>query len=152
MQPRAAFAYCASRVPRVATSELFPTYTKLSRKVLRKAARRREATIGYSETGVYRVAAGLDLFWLTLRCPTHAWSWPRTNKDEECVEGFDAHQTCHKCMSLRMFDSRKWHAGLIYRHQIRPEADRQRSANFGKKAEPSLSPGYPVDWIRSRAT
>jgi hypothetical protein len=136
----------------VATAELFPAYTKFSQKILRRAARRREA-IGYSETGVYHVTAGLDLFWLTLRCPVHTWSWPRTN-NEERFEGFDAHQTCHKCMSRRMFDSRRWRAGLVYRHKIRAEAEREQyCAELGKKGDgSSLSSGYLVDWIRSWTT
>ena len=129
----------------MATAELFPIYTKLSQKILRKAARQPEA-------GGYRVLAGLDLFWLALRCPLHAWSWPRSN-NEERFEGFDAHQTCHKCTSRRMFDTSEWHAGPVYRQIVQPDAASEvRSATFGKKAEPTLSPGYFVDWIRSWTT
>ncbi|MGC1422154.1 MAG: hypothetical protein WA354_25245 [Terracidiphilus sp.] len=134
----------------MATAELFPIYTKLSQKILRRTRRQRE-TSGYSEVGSYQIVAGLCLFWLALRCPTHAWTWPRAN-NEEHFEGFDAHQTCHKCMSRRMFDTRKWQAGLVYRHTIRPEAASEAcSASFGKKAEPSAS-GYFVAWIRSWTT
>jgi len=28
---------------------------------------------------------------------------------------FDSHQTCHKCTSRRMFDTKQWQAGPIYR-------------------------------------
>jgi hypothetical protein len=104
----------------VATAELFPVNTKLSQKILRKAARRPEAG-SYREAGVNRIVEGLDLFWLALRCPTHAWTWPRAN-NEEHFEGFDAHQTCHKCMSHRMFDTQKWHAGPVYRRRSQPTA------------------------------
>jgi hypothetical protein len=127
---------------RVATAELFPIYTKLSQKILRKGARRREA-------GGYRVVAGLDLFWLALRCPLHAWSWPRSN-NEERFEGFDAHQTCHKCTSRRMFDTSEWHAGPVYRHT--EAAGEEYSASPRRKTDRSLTTGYFVDWIRSWTT
>jgi hypothetical protein len=135
----------------VATAELFPVNTKLSQKILRKAARRPEAG-SYREAGVNRIVEGLDLFWLALRCPTHAWTWPRAN-NEEHFEGFDAHQTCHKCISRRMFDTRRWQSGPVYR-RMEPgaAANEEYSANFGKKAERSLSSGYFVDWIRSWTT
>ena len=111
----------------MATAELFPIYTKLSQRILRKAARQRRAG-GYREVGSFREAGhnnqiveGLGLLWLALRCPKHAWTWPRTN-NEEHFEGFDAHQTCHKCMSRRMFDTRKWQAGPVYRRRSQPTA------------------------------
>lgn len=59
----------------------------------------------------------LDRFWLMLRCPSHEWSWPRTN-NEEPFTGFDAHQTCFKCDSTRFFDSRGWQSGPIYRRTL----------------------------------
>jgi hypothetical protein len=135
----------------VATAELLPVYTKLSQKILRTAARRREVG-SYREVGGNRIVEGLDLFWLVLRCPMHAWSWPRTNREER-FEGFDAHQTCHKCTSRRMFDTREWQSGPVYRHVERLEAvGEERSANFAKKTEHSFSSGYFVDWIRSWTT
>jgi hypothetical protein len=135
----------------VATAEFFPIYTKLSQKILRKGSRQQEAS-GYSEAGGYQIVAGLGLFWLALRCPMHRWSWPRTNKEER-FEGFDAHQTCHKCMSRRMFDSREWQAGPVYRQMMRPDAASDAcSANSGRKTEPLLTTGYLFDWIRSWTT
>lgn len=104
----------------MATAQLLPIYTKISQKILRKAVRPSEAG-SYSEAGVNRIVEGLDLFWLALRCPTHAWTWPRAN-NEEHFEGFDAHQTCHKCMSRRMFDTRKWQSGPVYRRRSQPTA------------------------------
>lgn len=134
----------------MATAELFPTYTKLSQKILRKAAGHSEAG-PRRDVGVNQIVEGLDLVWLALRCPTHAWTWPRANIEEH-FEGFDAHQTCHKCMSRRMFDTRKWQAGQVYRRRVEPDMAREAgSANFDKKAEPSTS-GYFVDWIRSWTT
>jgi hypothetical protein len=144
---------CTRRIEgsQVATAELLPIYAKLSQRILRTAARRREVG-GYSEVGGNQIVEGLNLFWLVLRCPMHAWSWPRTNKEER-FKGFDAHQTCHKCTSQRMFDTREWQAGPVYRHMVRPEvAGEERSANFGKQTEHSFSPGYFVDWIRSWTT
>jgi hypothetical protein len=135
----------------VATAELFPIYTKLSQKILRAAPRRREA-IGYGEAVGNQIVQGLNLVWLSLRCPMHAWSWPRAN-NEERLEGFDAHQTCHKCTSRRMFDTRQWQAGPVYRQMLHPEAASEvSSTNFGEETEHSLSPNYFVDWIRSWTT
>ena len=91
----------------MATANVLPIYARLSQKILRKAVRQR--SIGGTE-----IVEGLDRFWLVLRCPMHAWSWPRANKDER-VEGFDAHQTCYKCTSHRAFDTRGWQAGPIYK-------------------------------------
>ncbi|MGA9586910.1 MAG: hypothetical protein WBQ95_16355 [Terracidiphilus sp.] len=125
----------------MATAELLPLYTKLSQRILRTAARRREP-------GGNQIVEGPALFWLSLRCPMHAWSWPRTNHEER-FEGFDAHQTCHKCTSRRMFDTREWRSGPVYRHMVRPEAACEEcSANSGK-TEHSFSSGYFADWIRS---
>lgn len=93
----------------MATAHILPIYTRLSRKILRKTLRR-------TWTGGTVVVEGLERFWLAVRCPMHEWSWPRANKDER-VEGYDAHQTCHKCTSHRAFDTRGWHAGPIYRRQ-----------------------------------
>ena len=91
----------------MATAQLFPIYSKISRKILHKTARRRESA------GT-EIVEGLDRVLLVLRCPVHQWSWPRTNREER-FHGYDAHQTCHKCTSKRMFDTREWHAGPIYR-------------------------------------
>jgi hypothetical protein len=91
----------------VATANLFPTYTKLSQRILRRSARPK--LIGNNQ-----LVEGLDRLVLVLRCPLHAWSWPRANKEER-FEGFDAHQTCHKCTSRRLFDTREWNAGPVYR-------------------------------------
>ena len=113
----------------MATAQLLPIYTKLSRKLLRKAARSREIH------GNQMIVEGLDLFWLALRCPMHAWSWPRANHEER-VEGFDAHQTCHKCTSRRLFDTREWHAGPVYRRIARSyPTGEDYSAGFGTQAE-----------------
>jgi hypothetical protein len=104
----------------VATAELLPIYTKLSQKILSKAVRSGEAG-SYREAGDNQIVEGLDLFWLTLRCPTHAWTWPRAN-NEEHFQGFDAHQTCHKCTSRRLFDTQKWQSGPVYRRRSQPTA------------------------------
>lgn len=94
----------------MATTHIFPVYTRIStrisRTLLRKAARRR--------LGNMELVEGLDLMWLALRCPMHAWSWPRANKEER-LPGYDAHQTCYKCTSRRMFDTRGWQSGPVFR-------------------------------------
>jgi hypothetical protein len=97
----------------VASTNILPIYTRLSERILEKAARL--GAVGRSHVvGGNQIVEGLDRFWLALRCPSHTWSWPRANYVER-VEGFDAHQTCHKCTSRRMFNTQEWHAGPVYR-------------------------------------
>lgn len=91
----------------MATTQLLPIYAKLSRKVLR-----RRASAG--SAGSLEILTGMDRFLLALTCPAHAWNWPRANRSER-LAGYDAHQTCHKCMSHRMFDTQTWQAGPIYK-------------------------------------
>jgi hypothetical protein len=91
----------------VATSQFFPVYAKLSQKILRRSARRQ--IVAGAE-----IVEGMDLLWLGLRCPMHAWSWPRANGDERFAQ-YDSHQTCHKCTSRRLFDTRAWQSGPIYK-------------------------------------
>ena len=93
----------------MATANTYPIYEKLSQKVLGWTTPRREI-------GGAQFVEGLDRLWLALQCPMHAWSWPRANKEER-FEGYDAHQTCWKCMSRRLFDTRQWHSGPIYRRR-----------------------------------
>ena len=93
----------------MATTNIHPVYIRISRKILRKTARR---------VGSMEFVEGLDRVWLNLRCPMHAWSWPRANQDER-LPGYDAHQTCYKCNSRRMFDSHEWQAGPVYRRKSR---------------------------------
>jgi len=95
----------------LATTQFLPIYSKLSRKILRRTAH--PQIIGGAE-----IVEGIDRFWLTLRCPMHTWSWPRANRDER-FGGYDSHQTCHKCTSKRMFDTRAWQAGPIFKkHEL----------------------------------
>lgn len=96
----------------MATAQILPIYTKISQKILAKTIRRREV-------GGAQIVEGLEGLWLALRCPMHAWTWPRANKEER-FRGYDAHQTCHKCMSHRMFDTQEWQSGPIYRRQQHP--------------------------------
>jgi hypothetical protein len=93
----------------VATTYIYPIYEKLSQKILGKTVRRQEF-------GGAQIVEGLEALWLALRCPMHAWSWPRSNKEER-FDGYDAHQTCWKCMSRRMFDTRGWQSGPIYKRR-----------------------------------
>jgi len=95
----------------VATANILPVYIRISagigRRLLGKVAARRRA-------GSMELVEGLDRLWLMLRCPNHAWSWPRANREER-LAGYDAHQTCYKCTSRRMFDTREWHADPVYK-------------------------------------
>ena len=97
----------------MATTHILPAYirigTRISRTLLRKSARRHRF-------GSLELVEGFDRLWLALRCPMHEWSWPRANREER-LPGYDAHQTCYKCTSRRMFDSHEWHAGPVYRRR-----------------------------------
>jgi len=95
----------------VATTQLFPIYAKLSRKILRRSAQAQVVA------GI-EIVEGIDQFWLSLRCPAHAWTWPRANRDER-LGRYDSHQTCHKCTAHRMFDTHEWQAGPIYKKHER---------------------------------
>ena len=102
----------------MATTQVLPVYirigTRIGRTILHKAAYRRRF-------GSMEVVEGLDRVWLALRCPMHAWSWPRANCEER-FPGYDAHQTCYKCISHRAFDTQEWHAGPVYRMRERASA------------------------------
>ena len=95
----------------MATTHVLPTYirigTRIGRKILGKTEHRRRI-------GSMELVEGLDRVWLAIRCPMHAWSWPRANREER-IPGFDAHQTCYKCISHRAFDTHGWQAGPVYR-------------------------------------
>jgi hypothetical protein len=97
----------------VATAQLLPIYTKISQKILRKnGAQRLKVESDRVLGGNQYIIEGLDRFWLALRCPSHAWSWPRANQEER-VQGFDSHQTCH---------TQRWQVGPIYRLMARTDA------------------------------
>ena len=67
----------------MATAQLLPIYTKISQKILRKrSAQRLNARSNPLISGNQYLVEGLDRFWLALRCPSHAWSWPRANHQE----------------------------------------------------------------------
>lgn len=93
----------------MATTHALPANIALSPKTTHVRPRPRDI-------GSVRVVAGLHRLLLLLKCPQHAWNWPRTNQEEH-VSGFDAHQTCFKCHSQRLFDSKEWHPGPIYRNR-----------------------------------
>ena len=119
----------------MATAHALPIYTKLSERILRLHSRPREVTS-------FNLVTGLDGLWLMLRCPSHAWSWPRANKEERFA-GFDAHQTCYKCDSRRFFDSREWQPGPIYRRAF-PGSGSRRVPVFGVKRAGEICPSEPI--------
>ncbi len=94
----------------MATAHAIPTYTGSGHKI-----RTRPQQFEAEHT---HIVAGFDWFRLLLSCPRHAWTWPRTNREER-VKGFDAHQTCLKCASRRLFNSKDWQPGPIYRSRSR---------------------------------
>jgi len=91
----------------VATTQLLPVYAKISRKILRRSASLRVVD------GI-EIVTGMERLWLAVRCPMHSWTWPRSNRSERMGQ-YDSHQTCHKCLSRRMFDTDAWQAGPIYK-------------------------------------
>ena len=95
----------------MATAHLLPIYRTITGRILRRRVRSYGA-------GEIRIVEGFELFCLALSCPFHSWTWPRANRDER-MGGYDAHQTCHKCMSRRMFDTRAWRVGPIYKRESR---------------------------------
>lgn len=52
---------------------------------------------------------------ISMACPQHEWNWPLSNSQNLKVCGFDAHQSCVKCASERLFDSRSWTPGPMFR-------------------------------------
>src|ERR1019366_10158954 len=64
--------------------------------------------------GSFKLVRGLDLVLLELCC-SHKWSWPSANADESVIEGYDSHQNCSKCATERLFNSKSWNAGPMYR-------------------------------------
>lgn len=95
----------------MATANILPAYARLSQRIL-------SVVVPRPETGSTEFVRGLDLLWLMLKCPAHTWSWPRSNKEER-FKGYDAHQTCCKCASRRLFDTREWQSGPIYKRGVR---------------------------------
>ncbi len=83
-----------------------------------------------------KLLGGFDVLLLKIACPSHAWSWPRSNKIE-AIEGFACHQTCTKCASQRLFDSRSWRPGPYYKRGIetgvKRSVDQQKVKGSGYK-------------------
>jgi hypothetical protein len=64
-----------------------------------------------------RFVLGIHRFWLKLSCPSHQWNWPRPIQGDK-PSGFDAHQTCFKCMTERFYNTRTLQAGPLYRTRV----------------------------------
>jgi hypothetical protein len=92
----------------MATTNAFPAYIGISGDIRRIRPR-------FGEAESILIVEGFNWLLLFLRCPRHQWTWPRANREER-VNGFDAHQTCFKCSSRRLFNSKDWRSGPIYRH------------------------------------
>ncbi len=95
----------------MATTQAFTTFAGISRKIGRILPRQ-------VEFESIQTVEGLSWLRLFLSCPRHEWAWPLTNREER-VKGFDAHQTCFKCASRRLFNSKDWLSGPIYRSHSR---------------------------------
>lgn len=57
----------------------------------------------------------IDRAFIRMACPRHEWNWPLSNLDSVKIDGFDAHQNCTKCASERLFNSKRWIPGPIFR-------------------------------------
>jgi hypothetical protein len=91
----------------MATTHPFPPYSGISGNIDR-------VRIRFREPEFFLIVEGFSQLLLFIQCPRHQWTWPRANKEER-VSGFDAHQTCFKCNSRRLFNSKEWRPGPIYR-------------------------------------
>jgi hypothetical protein len=61
-----------------------------------------------------RLILGFDRILLMFTCPSHAWNWPRPIQGNK-PDGFDAHQTCFKCSTERLYNTNTLQAGPLYR-------------------------------------
>ena len=61
-----------------------------------------------------RFVLGFRRILLKLTCPSHRWNWPRPIQGQR-PDGFDAHQTCFKCMTERFYNTRTLQAGPLFR-------------------------------------
>jgi len=57
----------------------------------------------------------VDRAFIRMACTRHEWNWPILNRDIAKIDGFDAHQSCTKCASQRLFNSRNWIPGPMFR-------------------------------------
>ncbi len=57
----------------------------------------------------------IDRAFIRIACPRHEWNWPLSNPDVVEIDGFDAHQSCTKCASERLFNSKNWTPGPMFR-------------------------------------
>jgi hypothetical protein len=57
----------------------------------------------------------IDRAFIRMACPRHEWNWPLSISDTVKIDGFDAHQSCTKCASQRLFNSKKWTPGPMFR-------------------------------------
>jgi hypothetical protein len=80
---------------------------------------------------------GLDRLLLKIACPFHEWSWPRSNKNQK-IKGFGCHQTCSKCASQRLFNSRSWTPGPYFRTRITGENHSKNHSASGHKEIPAI--------------
>ncbi len=60
---------------------------------------------------------GVRRILLLLYCPSHSWNWPRLMPDGS-REGFDAHQTCFKCNTQRLYNTTSLTAGPLFRTRV----------------------------------
>lgn len=68
-------------------------------------------------TANIRLVLGFHKLLLKLACPSHAWNWPRPIQGER-LDGFDAHQTCFKCLTQRFYNTQTLKAGPLYRSRV----------------------------------
>jgi len=74
----------------------------------------RTARTRLQAAGSLKLVHGLDLVLLELCC-SHKWSWPSANGNQSVIDGFDSHQNCSECATERLFNSKSWKAGPMYR-------------------------------------
>jgi hypothetical protein len=67
------------------------------------------------ENSQIELVGPIDRAFIRMACPRHEWNWPISNRDIAKVDGFDAHQSCTKCASERLFNSKNWIPGPVFR-------------------------------------
>lgn len=93
-----------------------------------------------------RLVLGLQRILLKLTCPSHTWNWPRPLHGER-LDGYDAHQTCFKCMTERFYNTQTLQPGPLYRRRIPETADSRQ--NFFVGLPPVSKPeSASLNWKR----
>lgn len=73
-----------------------------------------------AEPGGIHILTGTAKLMGNFKCRNHKWTWPQTSERFDyasAVDGgqFDSHQTCTECGIHRLFESREFQPGPLFR-------------------------------------